>query len=185
MKKLRFNFQRRGGCGFRQEQAHACLGLKEVLIDSEGSYFRFKGRTRDGEFRSCASRACDPAFRFCQCRHDNFLFAMRVKSAKRSFHQSCALSLLAPVVSQPGLIHGECIAFAHDNGSFYDVLQLPNVAGPIVDLQNFEGSLRNVGDGFSRLLRIPVNEIFDEKRNVIQAFPQRGHFDRKDVEPVE
>jgi len=44
------------GCEFRQEQARACSRLKDVLVDSEGSYFRFKGSARDSEFRRCANR---------------------------------------------------------------------------------------------------------------------------------
>jgi hypothetical protein len=40
----------------------ACSGFKNVLVDSEGSYFRFKVSARDSEFRRCANRAGYPAF---------------------------------------------------------------------------------------------------------------------------
>src|SRR5438093_5833554 len=86
---------------------------------------------------------------------------------------------------QPGFIHREGFAIAQDYGPLNDVLQLTNIPRPSVGLEKLHGPRVDISDALARLFGITLDEVFDEQRNVVDAFAQRRNSERKDVEAVE
>src|SRR5579862_7337045 len=82
---------------------------------------------------------------------------------------------------QPTVVHYEGIAFTQDNGTFNDVLQLADIAGPAVGsqgLQRVPADMAQVpASGFS----VTPDEIFHEQRNIFRSLSQRRNLDWKDV----
>ena len=62
------------------------------------------------------------------------------------------------------------------------VLQLPDIARPIVSLQGFQKSRC---DGLSFLKRCRgFQKMLDQQRDILFSFPERGQANGKDMDPV-
>ena len=73
---------------------------------------------------------------------------------------------------------------AHDHGPFYDILQLTNIAGPVVSHQPIDRLAADAFDPFSNPGRKLVHEKVDQQGNVIQPFAKRRQRQRKHIEPI-
>ena len=65
------------------------------------------------------------------------------------------------------------------------VLQLPDVAGPVVALEHGQGLRGDAAHLLAELLAELLEEVGDEQRDVLAALAQRRQVDRDDVEAVE
>ena len=78
----------------------------------------------------------------------------------------------------------ERVLVAEDDGPFDDVLQLPDVAGPVVFHQQF---LRHAGDGLDMLVEflvVGVDEVVGQNDDIILPVPEGREEDGNDLEPV-
>src|SRR5262249_31751413 len=65
------------------------------------------------------------------------------------------------------------------------ILQLADVTGPIVRLQQVRRLLAHAANPLPSSLGMPMDEIVDQERDVGPSLAKRGHFEWKHVEPVE
>src|ERR1700680_4467411 len=86
---------------------------------------------------------------------------------------------------QPAFIHTEDFPFAQDHGPFDNVLQLTNVARPGITAEQLQSLLADFSNSLAQLSGVPLNEIFNQFRNVFASLTQRRHLDRKHIQPVE
>ena len=71
-----------------------------------------------------------------------------------------------------------------NDGTLDQVLQLANVARPERSLQRVHRGARNDGDAALERPRKLVDEMMDERGNIVRPFAQRRHLDGKDIQPV-
>ena len=69
--------------------------------------------------------------------------------------------------------------------ALHDVLELADVAGPLVGLERGHGFRREPVDGLLHLAREPGQELFGDEGHVAGAVPKRRQLDGNHVEPVE
>src|SRR6202041_1474505 len=86
--------------------------------------------------------------------------------------------------AEPTFIHLEVLAIAYDNGPLDYVLQFANVARPAVGLEQFEAPPIDSRDLLTRFAGVAVDEILDQKRDVLFSLPKGRDLDREDVEPI-
>src|SRR5262249_31476713 len=82
------------------------------------------------------------------------------------------------------LINHKGVRFTDNHRSFYDVLQLANVARPMLGLEQLQTL---AVDGSDLLPRFPceaLDEGFDQQGNIFPSLTQWRHGNRKDIEPV-
>src|SRR5262249_40325566 len=77
------------------------------------------------------------------------------------------------------------ITTAEDYRALNNVLQLANVARPLISLAEFHRALFDLTDALRHLLGKPLDEVFDENRNVLWPFAERRDIKGKDVQAVE
>src|SRR5258708_6379992 len=70
-------------------------------------------------------------------------------------------------------------------GALDGVFKLSHVARPVVLLQSGQPALVDPFDAAPGALRVFLDEMLDQRRNVVPAIAQRWNLDRNHVEPVE
>src|SRR5579863_3159889 len=71
-----------------------------------------------------------------------------------------------------------------DDTALDDVLQLPDIARPVITPQSQHDVLGNRVDAFALLPGKRFEEVFRKKGNIVELFAQRRQRDGKDVRPV-
>src|SRR5262245_34934856 len=82
------------------------------------------------------------------------------------------------------VVRGDRLA-GEDHGWLDGMLELAHVARPAVVEQHAEGRLGNFRLGDAVLTGVLLEEVVNEKRDVLGAIAKRGQLDREDVQPVE
>src|SRR5215472_18542273 len=156
-------------------------GFEAMLRNPELSDFCFESRPRYSQPGGRAGWTSDAASGFRQRRFNQFPLLFGSKPCQSS------PGTVGPrrFGLQPGFVHREGLAFAQDDGSFDHVLQLADIARPVVGLKHFQCLLVNLFDLFSRLAGESLDEIFHEKWYVVFALAERRHGDWENVEPIE
>src|SRR6266853_1702725 len=95
------------------------------------------------------------------------------RAADRNAWSSCGLG----IAHEPRFVHGERVAVAQDHSPLDDVLEFPYVAGPLVRLKQRQRRPTDLPDAFPGLRGIPLDQIFDEERDVFRALAERRHCD--------
>src|SRR4030095_1678797 len=75
-------------------------------------------------------------------------------------------------------------AVAADHRSFHEIAQLANVAGPAVSLQHLDVVFGDRLDALVERRGEILDEAAHQQRNVLGPLAQRGHPNRKYVQPV-
>src|SRR4051812_8302753 len=83
------------------------------------------------------------------------------------------------------VLRGDLRVARHQHRPFYRVLQLPDISGPGVADERFQGVAREGGHLLSIPLCLQPEEVLGEGRDVLGALAQRGKLDLDRVEPVE
>src|SRR5258706_7538827 len=103
------------------------------------------------------------------------------RGADRNAWSGCGLG----IAHEPRFVYGERVAVAQDHGPLDDVLEFPDVAGPFVRLKQRQRRPADLPDALPGLRGIPLDQIFDEERDVFRTLAERRHSDGKDVQPIE
>jgi len=99
---------------------------------------------------------------------------------KLAFRSSCM-----GLPRKPTLIHREILRVADNYRSLDDVLQFANVTRPRVRLKQFQAPFVYPANVLSRFPpRVTIDQVLNQHRNIFPSFPQRRHFDGKNVEAV-
>src|SRR5207247_9650376 len=69
-------------------------------------------------------------------------------------------------------------------GALNDVLQLPNIAGPLPLRKNFHRLRRNTLDLLIHTARIFLNEVTDQQRDIFRPIPQGRRENGKNIEAI-
>ncbi len=80
---------------------------------------------------------------------------------------------------------GDRRARRQDHRPLDRVLQLANVAGPVVLLQPGQHAVVDPVDAPAGPMRVLLNEVLDQRRNVVAPLAQRRDLDRDHVEAIE
>src|SRR2546426_5327804 len=86
---------------------------------------------------------------------------------------------------QPRVVDRECLAFAQHDGTLDHVLQLTDIARPVVRLQECHRALLDARDLLAGALREPFHEVLNEDWYVVHALPQGRDRDRKHIQSIE
>src|SRR5258705_4522019 len=86
---------------------------------------------------------------------------------------------------QPGFIYGKGFPIAQNHGTLDYILQFANVARPVVSLKQVQGSLIDISNLFTSSLRVTIDQVFDQQRNVVNALAQCRYSNRENTEAVE
>src|SRR5262245_1771115 len=89
------------------------------------------------------------------------------------------------LTDQPTLVDGEYFVVAQDDRPLDHVLELSHIAWPCVRLKQGECVLADVPDRLPSLLRVALDQVLHEQRDVIHTLTQRRDADGKDIQPVE
>src|SRR3984893_18040244 len=152
-----------------------------ALVDLHVLDLRVEGRCRHSQRYRRARRTRDLAARLRQGGFDDLLLLadqMLVERSLLRLHRDRA-------GSKPMLIHREFFRVTEDHRPLDHVLQLADVSGPVVRLQQIEALLVDAAEALPGFGRETVDEVLDQHRNVFAAFPQRRYLDGKDVQAVE
>src|ERR1700686_2966496 len=90
----------------------------------------------------------------------------------------------AGLPDKPALVDRESLRFTDDDGAFYNVLQLANIAGPEIRPEQFDALLVNAPEILPGLPGVAIQKVLHQQRHVFASFPQRRHLNRKDVKSV-
>src|SRR5262245_2992602 len=145
-------------------------------------YFVFERGSRDVETGSGSRRSRDPAAALGQCRFDDLPFTPRV--TLNGSRWSCPSGWLRRLRGQPEFVDSEHTARAQNHRSLDHILQLTDVARPIVRLQQVQRLLVDRTNLFARPAGVALHEVLDQHQEIVFAFPERGHLKGKDIEAV-
>src|SRR6266850_1301706 len=138
-------------------------------VDAELSHLGFEGLS--GETKLCRStgRAADDTVRLAQRGLDDRLLTLSQICGQ------CAVwhSGLGRSRGQPAGIHPKDIPVAQDHCPLDHILELTNVAGPVVGFEQIERVLADTSNPLAGLLSISFDQILHEQRNVTTPIPSR------------
>ena len=89
------------------------------------------------------------------------------------------------VIADLQVVHADRAAVGEQHRSLEHVLELADVARPVVAHQHLQRFRVDAFDLLLQLAREPAHEELGQRRDVFLAVAQRRHVDRDDVEPVE
>src|SRR5713101_815678 len=116
-----------------------------------------------------------------QCGFDDFFFTLDKVSDQRNTRRSRPGSRRR----KPGFIYTKGVSVAQDYRALDYILQLANVARPVVSLEHLQGFLAYVSNLFANCLGIAIDQVFDQQRNVVNALTQCRYANRENIQTVE
>src|SRR5262245_54699886 len=153
-----------------------------AFADLQGLDLVFERGSRDVEAGSGSCRPRDPAAGLGQCGFDDLPFTPRV--TVNGSRWSCPSGWLRRLRGQPEFVDSENTARAQNHRSLDHILQLTDVAWPIVRLQQVQRLLVDRMDLFARPAGVALHEVLDQHQEILFPCPERGHFKGKDIEAV-
>src|SRR6516225_8564780 len=77
------------------------------------------------------------------------------------------------------------LVLTQDDSTLYHILELTNIAGPVVILEQSQSTLLYVSESLPSLFRILFNQILHEERHIILSFTQRRYPDWENIQTIE
>src|SRR5262245_6733353 len=102
-----------------------------------------------------------------ECRLDNGSFLLKQCAVERPGY----LGQFRFFFPEPRLINSKSVRVAQDDRALNYVLQLPDVAWPLVLLQELQRVLIDCFELFTGPFFKPSNKVFDQQRNISRSFP--------------
>ena len=103
----------------------------------------------------------------CEGRFDNVSFLVEQCAVQRSGN----LGQSRFFFPEPRLINSKGVRVTQDDRALNYVLQLTDVAWPLVLLQELQRAFVDGPELFANLLSKPGNQLFDQQRNISHPFP--------------
>src|SRR3981189_1995750 len=153
---------------------------KRVFLDLQLLDFRVQRRSGNSEFRCRTFWASDFPPAFSQCGFNDFSLLI-LESVWQGAWQFLPDWLRA---GQPSLFDPKGIAAAQDHRSLNDVLQLTDISRPRIGLAQFKRIHVDFANLLAGFLRVSLNEVLNQHRNILLALAQRRYLNRENVEPV-
>src|SRR5438445_1967037 len=127
--------------------------LEAVPVDAKLSYFGFKCLSWNSQLNGGAGWTPNHAFGFTECGFEHFSFVLGKVSNERNRRHSC----LRSDARKPGFIYKESLPLAQNHRPLDHVLQLADVARPIICVEEFHGLLVYISNLLARFLRVAVD----------------------------
>src|SRR5262245_26587735 len=164
-------------CG--QPCARSLSLFEAVLADSQASYSGLESRARNAESLCGSTRAGDSSTTVDESTFNDLAISALSPYANRRLY------LRRGAAPEPCLIDLQSASLTENDGSLHDVLQLPDVAGPVVRPQKLQRRFVDTSDPLAHAAGVSMRKVLDEQGNVFRAFAQGGQLQRKDVQSVE
>src|SRR5882724_4741269 len=155
-----------------------------VFLNSESGNHRVQRLARDAEFRCGAVRPGNAAAAFRESGFNELALATGfnlVNSRQGDFGQGNGG---ASLLLHPGGVDRKRVAVAEQHCPLDDVLQLANISRPVIGLEQFQRIPFDTPNFFAGFLCVALDEILDQKRNVVRAIAQRGKMNRENIQAI-
>src|SRR5215469_4694749 len=142
---------------------------------------------RDSQPSSRPARSRNTPVTLCQCVFDCFSFTsgeLLLILGQETGARETPPNGLFPW-AQPSLIDDEGIPIREDYRTLDDILQFSDVPRPVVASEKIRRSFTYFADSLSRLLRIALDQILNQQRDIVTPLPQCGHPHWKDIQSIE
>src|SRR5580692_2373277 len=159
--------------------------LEPMLIYTQVGNFGLEGLPGNTKKSGSAGGPRNPSPRLCQGRFDDFPFFRLLQTPEAPGNGTRGRRRRRQFPLEPCLVNGEGFAIAQDNSALDHILQFAYIPRPVVILKHPQGLLIDVLKLFSRLLRVPFDEVFHQERNIVRPLSQRRQMNRKNIQPVE
>src|SRR4051794_11179948 len=143
----------------------------------------FKRGWRNSELRRRPCRPADSASTVGERGFDGLPLATG-RTLRRSQRRNLA-SCPHRLFRQPRLVDGKHLTGAQNHGPLDHVLQLTDVAWPVVGLQQVQRLLVDRADVLTRAGGVALHEVFDEHQDVVLAFSKGRYLDGEHIEAIE
>src|SRR5258708_10152095 len=153
-----------------------------MLVDAERRDLRIERLTRNSELCGGAVGSGDPPSRQGQSGLDHLSLGLRLDALllyQRGADRNAWLACGDRVAREPRLVNGERVAVAQDHGPLDDVLEFPNVPWPVVRLEERQRGPADLPGALAGFRGIPLDQIFDQQRDVFCPLAEGRHMDRK------
>src|ERR1700720_1668966 len=124
-------------------------------VNSEFPDLGFKRLSGYAQFRRGAGGTRDQALSLVQCIFDHRPLAFR-KIYDQGHGQRSRIGG-RPTRREPAWIDTKYLPFAKHDGAFDDVLQFPNVTGPVIPLEQIQSVLAHTSNSLTGLLGVAVH----------------------------
>ncbi len=132
-----------------------------MFIDAQTDNLRLKRLSRNSQLGGRARRASDPTSTLGQCCLDQFLLLILVQPQQSCSGQALRTRSTQRLGHQPGLVYRKGLTVTQDQAALNQVLQLSNVAWPLVSLKQFQCLLIYFLDLLPGLLRVAKDEVLN------------------------
>src|SRR5580704_2755640 len=154
--------------------------LEAVPVYAQLPYFGLEGLSRNAQPNCGAAWTPNHAFGFPESGFENISFVRD----KISNQRSSRCRQFGSYVREPGLIHEESLPFRQNYRPLDYILQLADVARPIVSVEEFNRLLVYAPNLLAQFLGIAVDQVSDQQGNIAIALAQCRQANRKNVEAV-
>src|ERR1700751_511635 len=154
--------------------------LEAVPVYAQLPYFGFECLSGNAQLNGGAGWTPDPAFGFPESGFEDPSFVLD----KVGNQWSSRRSRFGSHVREPGLLYKESLPFRQNHRPLDYILQLADVARPIVCVEQFDGLLVYVSNLLAQFFGVAVDQVSDQQGNITNALAQCRQSNRKNVEAV-
>src|SRR5437867_9569683 len=156
-------------------------GFEGPLVDLQRLDLRLECRRRHAEPPRGTERSGHAALAFTESSLDGVLFVGRQRAGAEADDRRDPEG----PTGEPPRIDRESVRITDDHRALDDVLQLADVARPVVRLKQRRRLLGDAADPLADAVGVAMDEVFDEQGDIGPTFAQGGHLHWEHVEPIE
>src|SRR5262249_4742018 len=171
-----------GECGESGESGEL-VKLELLLVDAQRPNAMVQRRWWNSEPRGSPRRSGDAATTLGERCLDDLSLAPGLVSRRCGWRRPGSPS--SRFHRQPRLVDRKHLTGTQDHGPLDHVLQLPDVAGPVVGLQQIQRLLVDRADALARAGGVSPHEVLHQHQDVISPLSRGRYLDGKHVDPIE
>lgn len=149
-------------------------------VNSQFPDLRFESLTGYAQPGSRARWTADHTLGLAQSSFDHFSFPFDKVCYQRHARRGRPGSRWR----KPCPIHAKRFSFAENHGPLDYILQLADVARPIISFEQIQGTSADVTDSLARLVRVAVNQVLGQQRNIVGALSKRRQSNREYTQAI-
>ena len=154
--------------------------LEAVPVYPQLPHFGFECLSRNAQLNGGAGWPSNHSFGFPESGFEDLSFVFDKVGNQRSSRRS----RFGSHVREPGLIHKESLPFRQNHRPLDYILQLADVARPIICVEEFDRLLVYVSNLLAQFLGVAVDQLSDQQGSIANALAQCRQSNRKNVEAV-
>src|SRR5580700_3789723 len=154
--------------------------LEAVPVYAQLPYSGVERLSGNAQLNGCASWTPNHAFGLPESGFEDLSFVLDKVCNQRSSRRS----QFGSHVREPGLIYKESLPFRQNHRPLDYILQLADVARPIVCVEEFDRLLVYVSNLPAEFLGVAVDQVSDQQGDIAETLAQCRQSNRKNVEAV-